>query len=174
MKSRFNDHNLDLHHGPLSYQNEPSSYQRLVRPSSQMNTGVAPRWGHADINKEEFHSKGHPKNEIPFLELNDFCLSCIEQLALAKHHDSRDEIIANLVSKKLARYNELKANLNQLILSCIEQDMQLQYRVEQFKLHVISHEQAISRHLMQVGQDMGLPEKIMVKLAKLVIQVMQR
>ncbi|MDG1357631.1 MAG: hypothetical protein P8P36_05505 [Akkermansiaceae bacterium] len=174
MKSRFNDHSHELHRRQFSYQNEPRSYQRLPRPSSQMNAGSLPRWDHANIIKEESHSQDHTKNEIPILELNDFCLSCIEQLSLAKHNDSRDEIITNLISKKLTRYNELTADLDQLALKCIEQDMQLQYRVEQFKLRVSSLEQTVSQHLIQVGQEIGLPEKIMVKLAKLVVQVMHR
>ena len=65
-------------------------------------------------------------------------------------------------------------DLNQLTVQCVEQDLQLQYRVEQLKIRVASIEQSVSQHLIQVARDIGLPEKIMVKLAKLIVRTMQR
>jgi len=224
MKSRFNHHNHELNCGQFSSQNEPRSYERLPRPSSQSQTASGPRWNHANIQQHEPHSQANGKAhanantssnddvEISFAELNDFCLSCIEQLSSTKQDDSRDSVLKNLITEKLPCYIDLQVDLNesfqryqahhrwtqqmyhavepllqqkteavneqqhlnQLALQCVEQDMQLQYRIEQLRIRIASLEVAVSQHLLQMGSDIGLPEKIMVKLAKLIVQVMQR
>jgi hypothetical protein len=224
MKSRFNHHNHELNCGQFSSQNEPRSYERLPRPSSQSQTASGPRWNHANIQQHEPHSQANDKAhanantssnddvEISFAKLNDFCLSCIEQLSSTKQDDSRDSVLKNLITEKLPRYIDLQVDLNesfqryqahhrwtqqmyhavepllqqkteavneqqhlnQLALQCVEQDMQLQYRIEQLRIRIASLEVAVSQHLLQMGSDIGLPEKIMVKLAKLIVQVMQR
>ena len=212
MKSRFNDQSHNLHRRPFRYQNEPRTYTRLPRPSSQIHADPSPRWSHATIETDQPHSQANNENEISVAELNDFCLSCIEQLSLAKQDDSRDAIIENLISSKLPSYHELKIDLNesrqryqqhhrwtkqmyhavepllqqktealseqqtlnQLTLECVEKDMQLQYRVEQLSLRISHLEQVIPQHLIQMGEQIGLPEKIMVKLAKLIVRTMQR
>jgi hypothetical protein len=224
MKSRFNHHNHELNCGQFSSQNEPRSYERLPRPSSQSQTASGPRWNHANIQQHEPHSQANDKAhanantssnddvEISFAKLNDFCLSCIEQLSSTKQDDSRDSVLKNLITEKLPCYIDLQVDLNesfqryqahhrwtqqmyhavepllqqkteavneqqhlnQLALQCVEQDMQLQYRIEQLRIRIASLEVAVSQHLLQMGSDIGLPEKIMVKLAKLIVQVMQR
>ena len=98
------------------------------------------------------------------------------QQAHQKHHHWTQQMyhaVEPLLQQKTEAVNE-QQHLNQLALQCVEQDMQLQYRIEQLRMRIASLEVAVSQHLLQMGSDIGLPEKIMVKLAKLIVQVMQR
>ena len=212
MKSRFNDHSHDLHRGQFRFQDRPHTDMQLPRPSFSMHVDPTPRWNHAALETDQDHCQADTEHEISVAELNEFCLSCIEQLSSAKQNDSKDAIITNLISKKLPSYHELKLDLeesrqryqehhcwtkqmyhavepllqqktealseqqtlNQLTLQCVEKDLQLQYRVEQLSQRICALEQAVPQHLLQIGKEIGLPEKIMVKLAKLIVQAMQR
>ena len=212
MNSRFNDYSHDLHRRSFNKQKEAQRLERSPRVDAQIISASNPRWNHADLNSHEPHSQTDTNDDLSVAELNDFCLSCIEELSLAKSNDSSDSVIKNLISKKLPSYTELKTDLNkndqryqqhhrwtqqmyhavepllqqktnatseqrdlnQLTVQCVEQDLQLQYRVEQLKIRVASIEQSVSQHLIQVARDIGLPEKIMVKLAKLIVRTMQR
>lgn len=212
MKSRFNHYRHNLHCRSFDHQNEATELDQSSRVSTQLTAVSQPRWNHADLNKHEPHAQSDPHDDTSVAELNDFCLSCIEQLSLSKPNDSRDSLLKQLISEKLPSYTKLKADLNksyqryqqhhdwtqqmyravepllkkktnavseqhdlnQLTHQCVEQDIQFQYRVEQLKMRVASLQQSVSQQLIQIGGDIGLPKKIMVKLAKLIVQAMQR
>ncbi|MGB2402691.1 MAG: hypothetical protein ACPIA7_04705 [Akkermansiaceae bacterium] len=212
MKSRFNHYRHNLHCRSFDNQNEAKQLDQSPPVSTQITVASQPRWNHAELTRHEPHAPSDTDNDTSAAELNDFCLSCIEQLSLSKPDGSRDSLLKQLISEKLPSYTELMAdlnksyqryqqhhdwtqqmyravepllqkktnavseqhNLNQLTLQCVEQDMQLQYRVEQLKMRVAYIQQSVSQQLTQIGSDVGLPKKIMVKLAKLIVQAMQR
>ena len=97
------------------------------------------------------------------------------QQAHQKHHHWTQQMyhaVEPLLQQKTDSLSE-QETLSELALKCVEQDMQLHYRAEQLRLRVAHLEQAVPQHLIQMGKEIGLPEKIMVKLAKLIAQEMQ-
>lgn len=67
----------------------------------------------------------------------------------------------------------VQQNLGELAVKCVEQDLQLHYRVQQLGSRISFLERAVPQHLIGVGKQLGLPEKIMSKLGKLVRMVMK-
>lgn len=97
------------------------------------------------------------------------------QQAHQKHHHWTQQMyhaVEPLLQQESGPLSE-QQTLSELALQCVEQDMQLHYRTEQLRLRVVHLEQAVPQHLIQMGKETGLPEKIMVKLAKLIAQEMQ-
>ena len=97
------------------------------------------------------------------------------QQAHQKHHHWTQQMyhaVEPLLQQESGPLSE-QQTLSELALQCVEQDMQLHYRTEQLRLRVFHLEQAVPQHLIQMGKEIGLPEKIMVKLAKLIAQEMQ-
>lgn len=97
------------------------------------------------------------------------------QQAHQKHHHWTQQMyhaVEPLLQQESGPLSE-QQTLSELALQCVEQDMQLHYRTEQLRLRVAHLEQAVPQHLIQMGKEIGLPEKIMVKLAKLIAQEMQ-
>lgn len=97
------------------------------------------------------------------------------QQAHQKHHHWTQQMyhaVEPLLQQESGPLSE-QQTLSELALQCVEQDMQLHYRTEQLRLRVAHLEQAVPQHLIQMGKETGLPEKIMVKLAKLIAQEMQ-
>lgn len=64
--------------------------------------------------------------------------------------------------------------LSDLALQYVEQNLQLQYRVEQLRIRVAFLEDAVPEHLIQVGLEIGLPSDLMRKMGGLVKTLMQR
>ena len=64
--------------------------------------------------------------------------------------------------------------LSELTLQCVEQNMQLQYRVDQLRLRVDFLEDAVPKHLVQIGLEVGLPSALMRKMEKLVRTLMRQ
>ena len=92
-----------------------------------------------------------------------------------KHHQWTQQMyhaVEPLLQQKTDSLSE-QETLSELALKCVEQDMQLHYRAEQLRLRVAHLEQVVLPHLIQMGKEIGLPETIMVKLAKLIAQEMQ-
>ena len=92
-----------------------------------------------------------------------------------KHHQWTQQMyhaVEPLLQQKTDSLSE-QETLSELALKCVEQDMQLHYRAEQLRLRVAHLEQVVPQHLIQMGKEIGLPETIMVKLAKLIAQEMQ-
>ena len=97
------------------------------------------------------------------------------QQAHRKHHHWTQQMyhaVEPLLQQETGPLPE-QQTLSELALQCVEQDMQLHYRAEQLRLRVAHLEQAVPQHLIHMGKEIGLPEKIMVKLAKLIAQEMK-
>jgi len=97
------------------------------------------------------------------------------QQAHQKHHHWTQQMyhaVEPLLQQETGLLPE-QQTLSELALQCVEQDMQLHYRTEQLRLRIAHLEQAVPQHLIQMGKEIGLPEKIMVKLAKLIAQEMK-
>ena len=97
------------------------------------------------------------------------------QQAHQKHHHWTQQMyhaVEPLLQQETGPLPE-QQTLSELALQCVEQDMQLHYRAEQLRLRVAHLEQAVPQHLIQMGKEIGLPEKIMVKLAELIAQEMK-
>ncbi len=71
-----------------------------------------------------------------------------------------------LISQKTGPITEQRT-LGELAVKCVEQDLQLHYRVQQLGSRISFLERAVPQHLIGVGKELGLPEKVMSKLGKL-------
>ncbi|MGB1874380.1 MAG: hypothetical protein ACPH5P_05910 [Akkermansiaceae bacterium] len=71
-----------------------------------------------------------------------------------------------LISQKTGPITEQRT-LGELAVKCVEQDLQLHYRVQQLGSRISFLERAVPQHLIGVGKQLGLPEKVMSKLGKL-------
>ena len=92
-----------------------------------------------------------------------------------KHHiwtKQMYQAVEPLLQFKSAPLSE-QQTLGNLALQCVEQDMQLHYRMEQLHLRIVHVERAVSAHTKQLGIDMGLPEKVMSKIAKVIMNTMK-
>ena len=65
-------------------------------------------------------------------------------------------------------------NLSDLTLQCVEQTMQKQYQVDQLARRVKFLEEAVSQRLEQVGKEIGFPETLIQKLARLTRTVLDQ
>lgn len=92
-----------------------------------------------------------------------------------KHHlwtKQMYQAVEPLLQFKSAPLSEQRT-LGNLALQCVEQDMQLHYRMEQLHLRMVHVERAVSAHTKQLGMDMGLPEKVMSKIARVIMNTMK-
>ena len=71
-----------------------------------------------------------------------------------------------LISQKTGPITQQRT-LGELAVKCVEQDWQLHYRVQQLGSRISFLERAVPQHLIGVGKQLGLPEKVMSKLGKL-------
>ena len=68
--------------------------------------------------------------------------------------------------------HEEQQNLSEFTTRCVERDLQLHYRTVQLRKRVVCLEQAVTRHLVSIGQEIGLPDKLVQKLARLLKDTM--
>lgn len=145
------------------------------------------------------HSKNHPscsahpnkadipdvevsESGIPVTELIGFSLTCIERLTYPRSN-SDDQIqpleqrILLVVAEKLPSYMRLKANLHTTLRTHPKHDVrssQQQYRVAELRRRVANQENAIAQQLVATGEDIGLPQELLGKIAKLTKTILER
>lgn len=208
MRSRFNGHNNDplRRQFPSPHQADMSSH--CILELSRFETG-AQREESGQTRASD--ARLHLHDEVSPSELNDFTLSCIEQLCSLNNKTKIRQVISKLLSEKLPSYVTLKTDfresraahqkhhlwtqkmyqavepllqfksaplseqqtLGNLALQCVEQDMQLHYRMEQLHLRIAHVERSVAAHTKQLGADMGLPEKVMSKVVKVIMDTMK-
>lgn len=218
MNSRFDHLHLlpdsdfpDLH-TPHASRIEPRRPARSSRPSSPRPAQLSFTEPVNLPAESEIDQELSLENEIPLSELNDFALSCIEQLSISRTDDPVEKVITAAISEKLPSYVTLKAEftsnrqthrshhqwtkqvydaaqpllklegaplteqqkLSELTLQCVEQNLQLQYRVDELRLRVDLLEHEVPKHLVQIGLEIGLPSALMRKMEKLVRTLMKQ
>lgn len=208
MRSRFNEHSNDPLRRQFPLPSQADMSNRGYLEISRFDTGT--QLEQPAQNKAP-DARFHLNDEISSSELNDFTLSCIEQLCSLHNKAKVRQVISKLLSEKLPSYMKLKTDfsesraehqkhhlwtkqmyqavepllqfksaplseqrtLGNLALQCVEQDMQLHYRMEQLHLRMVHVERAVSAHTKQLGMDMGLPEKVMSKIARVIMNTMK-
>lgn len=83
------------------------------------------------------------------------------------------ETVEPLLKSETAPISE-QQNLSDLALKCVEQTMQLQYRVDQLSRRVDFLTEATAQHLVQVGLEIGFPDELLQKLARLTRSVLEQ
>lgn len=128
-------------------------------------------------------SPGPPrKSGIGTAELNGFALGCIEKLAFpgktgpgAGH--SVEDTIASVMLEKLPSYTTLKASLKAATEANAEDlvwSSTLPASITRLTGQVESMQQTIAAHLVQTGEEIGLPAALMAKLAELTRAILAR
>ena len=122
------------------------------------------------------------ENEISTAELNNFALSCIERLAFPDHTNtdkplSVEDTIAASVIDTLPSYTTLKATL----VACLQENSDghawsspLQTEINLLRNRVDVMQETISQHLIQTGEEIGLPTPLLTKLADITRTVLSR
>ena len=113
MKSRFNRNYLfhsREHPVPYSSKSEPQRPSRSVRPPAHRPAQPQTTQSDSCGKKTETEQDLSLEDELPTTELNDFALSCIEQLAVTKKGCSAHKVISNAIAEKLPSYTSLKTD----------------------------------------------------------------
>ncbi|MFK7910065.1 MAG: hypothetical protein AB8F34_05625 [Akkermansiaceae bacterium] len=119
---------------------------------------------------------------ITTAELNGFALGCIEKLAFPSQADddstqSVEDTIAQVIIEKLPSYTALKATLAASTTAHAENhawSSPLQINIEQLQIQVGQMQETIANHLIQTGQEIGLPTPLLHKLADLTKTILER
>jgi hypothetical protein len=122
------------------------------------------------------------ENEITTAELNRFALSCIEKLAFPGQSDSDttqsvEDTIAQVILEKLPSYSTLKSTLAASEQAHSEDYLwssPLQTNIDVLRSRVDDMQETIAQHLIQTGEEIGLPHPLLIKLADLTKTILQR
>ena len=114
MKSRFNhNHLLDSRYSPAQRASRDTTHRPTPAAKPCLPGITQPRDPEPDDGAQTPATNPDLvlEDEIPLSELNDFALSCIELLTLAKKDQPAEQVISSTIAEKLPSYTSLKAEL---------------------------------------------------------------
>ena len=93
-----------------------------------------------------------------------------------QHHMWTKQLVDSVQPLVQANTGPIKGKqaLSDMALQCVERNMQLKYRTDQLRSRVESMEETITRHLVQTGEEIGLPTRLLQKLANLTRSVLKQ
>ena len=149
------------------YNTTPINHSRFssTRHTSQLQPRQAIRFDRPSCSSPQQSSE----EEISTAELNNFALGCIERLAFPDHTTtdkplSVEDTIAASVIDTLPSYTKLKATL----VACLRENSDghvwsspLQSEINLLRKRVEVMQETISQHLIQTGEEIGLPSPLL-------------